>query len=53
LFTADTISAVFELFSDKITAGEIEKVRHALPADVRALWPLPSQTAWAATAEGA
>jgi uncharacterized protein (DUF2267 family) len=36
---------VFELLSEKITAGEIRQVRHALPADIRALWPLPSQTA--------
>ena len=48
-FKADPIvfatSAVFELLSEKITAGEIRQVRHALPADIRALWPLPSQTA--------
>jgi uncharacterized protein (DUF2267 family) len=43
---------VFELLSEKITAGEIEKVRHALPADVRALWPAPSAATWTATAEG-
>ena len=39
LFTADAITAVFELLSEKVAAGEIEKVRHALPADIRALWP--------------
>jgi uncharacterized protein (DUF2267 family) len=39
LFTADGITAVFELLSEKVAAGEIEKVRHALPADIRALWP--------------
>jgi uncharacterized protein (DUF2267 family) len=44
-FTPDAISAVFELLSDKITAGEIQQVHHALPADIRALWPLPSQAA--------
>lgn len=33
--------AVFELLSKKITAGEIEDVRNALPADVRTLWPEP------------
>jgi uncharacterized protein (DUF2267 family) len=53
IFTADAITAVFELLSEKIATGEIEKVRHALPADVRALWPPPSQAAWAATADGA
>lgn len=45
LFTSEAVGAVFELLSDKITAGEIEEVRHALPADIRALWPLPSQVA--------
>jgi uncharacterized protein (DUF2267 family) len=45
IFTAESITAVFELLSDKIAAGEIEKVRHALPADVRALWPVASQAA--------
>ena len=52
LFTADGITAVFELLSEKVAAGEIEKVRHALPADIRALWPHSSQAAWTATAEG-
>ena len=52
LFTADAIMAVFELLSEKVAAGEIEKVRHALPADIRALWPHSSQAAWTATAEG-
>lgn len=45
VFTPDAISAVFELLSDKITPGEIAQVHHALPADIRALWPLPSQAA--------
>ena len=45
LFTSEAVAAVFELLSEKITAGEIEDVRHALPADIRALWPLPSQAA--------
>jgi len=52
MFSAHAITAVFELLSEKISAGEVEKVRHALPADVRALWPVPSAAAWAATAEG-
>lgn len=43
--TPDAVSTVFELLSEKITAGEIAQVRHALPADIRALWPLPSQAA--------
>ena len=45
IFTPEAVSAVFALLSDKITAGEIEQVHHALPADIRALWPLPSQAA--------
>ena len=44
-FTSDAVTAVFELLSAKIAAGEIDKVRHELPADLRALWPLPSQAA--------
>jgi uncharacterized protein (DUF2267 family) len=44
-FTPDAVTAVFELLSAKIAAGEIDKVRHELPADLRALWPLPSQAA--------
>lgn len=39
--TAEAVTAVFELLSDKITAGEIEDVRHALPEDIRAMWPDP------------
>jgi len=39
MFTPDAVSAVFDLLGGKIAAGEIEKVRHALPADIRALWP--------------
>ena len=36
---AQAILAVFELLSEKLTRGEIEKVRHALPQDLRNLWP--------------
>lgn len=43
--TSDAVAAVFGLLSDKVAAGEIEDVRHELPADLRALWPLPSQAA--------
>jgi uncharacterized protein (DUF2267 family) len=45
LVTSEAVTAVFELLSDKIAAGEIEDVRHELPADIRALWPLASQAA--------
>jgi len=43
--TPDAISTVFALFAEKLTAGEIQQVCHALPADIRALWPLPSRAA--------
>lgn len=31
--------AVFKLLSAHVTAGEIDDVKHALPASVRELWP--------------
>lgn len=43
--TADEVAAVFSLLSEKISAGEVEKVRHGLPADLRALWPAASEAA--------
>jgi uncharacterized protein (DUF2267 family) len=45
LFTPEAIAAVFELLSAKIGRGEIDDVRHALPADVRALWPSTANAA--------
>jgi uncharacterized protein (DUF2267 family) len=36
---AQAVMAVFELLSEKISAGEIADVRHALPSDLRNLWP--------------
>lgn len=39
--TARAVIAVFRLLSDKISAGEIEDVRRALPADLRKMWPEP------------
>ncbi len=45
LFTADAVSVAFEFLSEKIGADEIAKVRHALPADLRAIWPVPSPAA--------
>ncbi len=34
------VSAVFQMLSEKITPGEIEDVWHALPEDIRDMWPL-------------
>jgi len=39
--TDEAVTAVFALLSDKITAGEIDNVRQAMPADIRAMWPGP------------
>jgi uncharacterized protein (DUF2267 family) len=36
---AQAIIAVFELLSKKISAGEIDDVRQALPMELRNLWP--------------
>lgn len=45
LFPSEAVQAVFALLSEKIAPGEVESLRHELPADVRALWPLPSRAA--------
>lgn len=39
--SSQAVMAVFELLSRKITAGEIDDVRHALPEELRDLWPEP------------
>jgi uncharacterized protein (DUF2267 family) len=36
-----SIMAVFELLTRKISTGEIDDVRHALPEEVRNIWPEP------------
>ncbi|RXH04872.1 DUF2267 domain-containing protein [Bradyrhizobium vignae] len=36
--TEDAARAVFNVLSRHLTAGQIEKVREALPEDVRAIW---------------
>jgi uncharacterized protein (DUF2267 family) len=37
--TVQAVRAVFELLSAKISKGEISDVRHALPEEIRTLWP--------------
>lgn len=37
--TGAATTAVFDLLNRHLADGEIEHVRHALPADVRTLWP--------------
>jgi uncharacterized protein (DUF2267 family) len=44
-YTPEAVAAVLKLLSGKIGAGEIDDVRHALPAELRALWPVPSRAA--------
>jgi uncharacterized protein (DUF2267 family) len=31
--------AVFKVLANRVTAGEIEDVKHMLPAEIRELWP--------------
>jgi uncharacterized protein (DUF2267 family) len=45
--TEQAVMAVFELLSKKVTAGEIEHVRHALPDDLRTIWAEPYSAAGA------
>ena len=45
--TAQGVMAVFELLSKKISRGEIEVVRHALPQELRNLWREPFEAAGA------
>jgi uncharacterized protein (DUF2267 family) len=50
--TVSEITSVLGFLAEKLEAGEIKKVQHSLPADVRALWPAPPQAAWSALEEG-
>lgn len=45
--TPQTVIAVFELLSSKLSGGEIDDVRHALPQELRQLWPEPHVAAGA------
>lgn len=42
---SQAVMAVFELLSRKISAGEIDDVRRALPQELRNLWPEPGTEA--------
>ena len=44
---SQSVMAVFELLTDKVSAGEIEDVRGSLPEDLRNLWPEPHVAAGA------
>jgi uncharacterized protein (DUF2267 family) len=44
-YVDDVTSVAFQFLATKISVGEIEDVLHALPADVRALWPVSSRAA--------
>lgn len=37
--SAQVAEAVFWVLSQRISAGEIEDIRHVLPAEIRGLWP--------------
>ena len=42
--TEKAARAVLRVLSDRISAGEVEQVRHVLPEPVRELWPEPAGT---------
>ncbi len=50
--TVSEITTVLGFLAEELEAGEIKKIQHLLPADVRALWPAPPQAAWSALEEG-
>jgi uncharacterized protein (DUF2267 family) len=40
---SDAARAVFQVLNHYVDPGQVEKVRHALPEEVRALWPVSSR----------
>lgn len=44
-YTEEAVAVVFAFLGSKISAGEIEGMRHELPADLRRLWAPPSEAA--------
>jgi uncharacterized protein (DUF2267 family) len=45
LYTEEAVSIAFRFLTSKVTAGEVADVYHALPADLRALWPISPKAA--------
>jgi len=44
----DAARAVFRVLNHHVDPGQVEKVRHALPEEVQALWPANNQVSSAA-----
>ena len=42
--TGEAARAVLRVLADRISAGEMDQVRHGMPKRVRELWPEPSMT---------
>lgn len=40
------VRAVFQVLSKHVTSGEIERVKHSLPAELRSLWTDEFRTLW-------
>ncbi len=40
------VRAVFQVLSGHVTGGEVEGVKHSLPAELRSLWESDSRTVW-------
>ena len=38
-------TAVFAVLTDELQSGELDQVRHAMPAEIRELWPAEAATA--------
>ncbi|MBY3488964.1 DUF2267 domain-containing protein [Rhizobium laguerreae] len=41
--STEAVRSVFRLLSHHIDPGQVQKIRHALPEEVRALWPDPEK----------
>jgi uncharacterized protein (DUF2267 family) len=47
---SDAVRAVFQVLNHHVDPGQVEKVRHALPEEVQALWPAHKQDRKASSA---